>query len=126
MIFAVLKKQDFRKFWYEPKIKLNLINSIILEHFLTRRAGRKIKNTQVTRFLHMGCFHSFRTSKGEPPQLCILLKRMKINPVGFKTPGRVLLLYHQERKTQILKTALVSKRGAIICVPYPTREVSKS
>ena len=51
MIFAVQKNQDLRKSWYEPKIKLNLINSIILVHFLTRRAGRKIrKNTQVTRF----------------------------------------------------------------------------
>ena len=43
MIFAVLKRQHFRKSWYKPKIKLNLINSIILVHFLTKRAGRKMK-----------------------------------------------------------------------------------
>ena len=43
--FCSTEKQDFRKSWYEPKIKLNLINSIILLSLLTRRDGTKIKNT---------------------------------------------------------------------------------
>ena len=95
MIFAVLKSKILAKSWYVPKIKMNLINSIILVYFLATRLEEKNyeTKTQVTRiFLSWDeDFHKATNGRESHRSCDISLSNRKSGFVEYRTLSKVLL-----------------------------------
>ena len=70
------------------------------------------KNSQLTRFFLTWdeYFHNFRTWKGEPPQLCILLNQLKIKPCWFLNPQQSVATVTPGKKDTVLENPTCSNK----------------
>ena len=75
---------------------------------------------------HIKILPSIKTQKREPPQQWILLKQLKTKLCWFLNIQQSGATVTQGKKDTVLKNPSSSKKGTLICIPYLTRQVSKS